>query len=195
MMLPESESMLPIEGGLRRRTNSMILKIIGCSLIILSSAGMGFFFSNEMRRRVDELRELRKLVLLLRGDIRYGNTPLPEAVSAIARRHQGCFEAFFGKVSAGLNELSGLTFQEIWKDAVEKELVNTSLSKRDKQQLMQFGENLGYLDKEMQMNTLDLFLSQLEEETNELSKTVKEKSYLYNSLGIMAGIFISIIML
>ena len=173
----------------------MLLKIIGCTLIILSSAGMGFFFSNEMRCRIDDLRELRKLVLLLRGDIRYGNTPLPEAVNAIARRHKGSFEAFFNKVSTSLNELSGLTFQEIWKDAVGKKLVDTSLSRRDKTQLLQFGENLGYLDKEMQMNTLDLFLSQLEEETKELSKAVKEKSYLFNSLGIMAGIYISIIML
>ncbi len=173
----------------------MLLKIIGCALIILSSAGMGFFFSNEMRCRIDDLRELRKLVMLLRGDIRYGNTPLPEAVTAIARRHKGSFTAFFTKVSARLNELSGLTFQEIWKEAVEKELLDTSLSKRDKMQLLQFGENLGYLDKDMQMNTLDLFLSQLEEETRELTKSAKEKSYLYNSLGIMAGIFISIIML
>ncbi len=173
----------------------MLLKIIGCALIILSSAGMGFFFSNEMRCRIDELSELRKLVMLLRGDIRYGNTPLPEAVTALARRHKGSFAAFFTQVSARLNELSGLTFQEIWKEAVEKELVDTSLSKRDKMHLLQFGENLGYLDKDMQMNTLDLFLSQLEEETKELSKSVKEKSYLYNSLGIMAGIFISIIML
>ena len=78
---------------------------------------------------------------------------------------------------------------------MEGELHDTSLSKRDKYQLIQFGENLGYLDKEMQMNTLDLFLAQMEEEIYELSKTVKEKTYLYNSLGIMAGIFISIIMI
>ena len=173
----------------------MLLKIIGCMLVVLSSAGMGFFFSNEMRCRIDNLRELRKLIMLLRGDIRYGNTPLPEAINGIARRHKGCFGPFFTKISSRLNELSGLTFQEIWKDAVEKELINTSLSKKDKMQLLSFGENLGYLDKDMQMNTLDLFLTQLEEETKELSRTVKEKAYLYNSLGIMAGIFISIIML
>ena len=173
----------------------MLLKIIGCMLVVLSSAGMGFFFSNEMRCRIDNLRELRKLIMLLRGDIRYGNTPLPEAINGIARRHKGCFSPFFTKISSRLNELSGLTFQEIWKDAVEKELINTSLSKKDKMQLLSFGENLGYLDKDMQMNTLDLFLTQLEEETKELSRTVKEKAYLYNSLGIMAGIFISIIML
>jgi stage III sporulation protein AB len=173
----------------------LITKIIGCILVILSSAGMGFFFSNEVKCRIEDLKELRKLIVLLRGDIRYGNTPLPEAVSSIARRHRGCYSPFLTKVSVRLNELSGLTFQDIWKEAVENELNDTSLSKKDKLQLQQFGENLGYLDKDMQMNTLELFLSQMEEEIKELSKTVKEKSYLYNSLGIMAGIFIAIVML
>jgi stage III sporulation protein AB len=172
-----------------------VTKIIGCILVILSSAGMGFFFSNEMKCRIEDLRELKKLIVLLRGDIRYGNTPLPEAISAIARRHTGCFAAFFTKVSAKLNELSGLTFSDIWKEAAEKELMGTSLMKKDKLHLIQFGENLGYLDKDMQMNTLDLFITQLEDEIKEQAKSVKERAYLYNSIGIMAGIFISIVML
>ncbi|HWT27863.1 MAG TPA: stage III sporulation protein AB [Mobilitalea sp.] len=173
----------------------LILKIIGCVLVVASSTGMGFFFSNELKSRIDDIKELRKLIVLLRGDIRYANTPLPEAVNAIARRHHGGFEIFLHKVSSRLQELSGITFPEIWKEAVEKELSNTSLSKKDKLQLIQFGDNLGYLDKEMQMNTLDLYISQMEDEIADLSKSVKEKAYLYNSLGIMAGIFISIIML
>ncbi|HKL80209.1 MAG TPA: stage III sporulation protein AB [Mobilitalea sp.] len=172
-----------------------ITKIIGCLLVISSSTGMGFFFSNELKSRISDLKELRKLIVLLRGDIRYGNTPLPEAISAIARRHNGCYEEFFRKVSTKLNELSGTSFLDIWKEAVEQELGQTSLNKKDKQQLIQFGENLGYLDKDMQMNTLDLFITQLEDEILEQVKTAKEKSYLYNSLGIMAGIFISIVML
>lgn len=172
----------------------IITKVVGCILIILSSTLMGFYFSNELKSRINDMKELRKLIVLLRGDIRYGSTPLPEAISAIARRHEGNFKRFFTKVSEKLNERSGDTFSQIWKEAVEKELFTTSLSKKDKYQLIQFGENLGYLDKEMQMNTLDLFLNQLEEEIQEVSKTAKDKAYLYNTLGIMAGIFISIIL-
>lgn len=172
-----------------------ILKIIGCMLVIISSTAIGFYFSNDMRCRIEDLRELRKLISLLRGDIRYANTPLPEAISAIARRNKGNFERFFANTCTKLHELSGLTFSDIWKEAVEKELMNTSLAKKDKFHLIQFGESLGYLDKDMQMNTLDLYISQLEDAITELSKTVKEKSYLYNTLGIMAGIFISIVML
>jgi stage III sporulation protein AB len=171
------------------------MKIIGCILVIGSSAGMGFFFSNEMKCRIEDLKELRKLITLLRGDIRYASTPLPEAISSIVRRQKGSFNSFFTYVSTRLKELSGHTFSEVWREAVHKELENTSLSKKDKLHIIQFGDNLGYLDKDMQMNTIDLFISQLEDEIKELSKTVKEKAYLCNTLGIMAGIFIIIIMI
>jgi stage III sporulation protein AB len=172
-----------------------ILKIIGCILVIASSTGIGFFFSSEMKNRIEDLKELRKLIGLLKGDIRYANTPLPEAISVLARRYKGSFDSFFQYASTKLQELSGQTFTQIWRAAVEQELVNTSLSKKDKAQLISFGENLGYLDKDMQMNTFELYLTQLEDELRELSKTVKERAYLYNSLGIMAGVFISIIMI
>jgi stage III sporulation protein AB len=156
---------------------------------------MGFYCSNELKSRISDLKELRKLILLLRGDIRYANTPLPEAICSIAKRHEGGFEDFFTKISERLSAHSGNTFSQIWKEAVETELLRTSLNKKDKSALVNFGDNLGYLDKEMQMNTLELFLTQLEDEIAELSKTAKEKSYLYNTLGIMAGIFISIILI
>lgn len=172
-----------------------ITKVVGCILVILSSTLMGFYCSNQLKCRIEDLQDLRKLIVLLRGDIRYSNTPLPEAISSIARRHEGSFKRFFTKVSERLSEYGGNTFAQVWKEAVEEDLLETYLNKKDKLQLIQFGENLGYLDKEMQMNTLELFITQVEEEINVLSKTAKEKVYLYNSLGIMAGIFVSIILL
>ena len=60
--------------------------------------------------------------------------------------------------------------------------------------MIQFGENLGYLDKDMQINTLDLYITQLETEITELAENLKEKTYLYNTLGVMAGVFISIVL-
>ncbi len=172
----------------------LIMKIIGCILVIASTAGMGFYLSSEIRTRIEDLKELRKLIGLLKGDIRYASTPLPEAIHSISKRHNGKFQSFFGNISKQLQELSGGTFAEVWKTATENELVNTSLTKKDKSHLVQFGETLGYLDKDMQMNTIDLYTSQMEEEITDLAKSVKEKSYLYNTLGICCGIFIIIIM-
>jgi len=172
-----------------------ILKIVGCIMVIASCTAIGFYFSSEMRQRIYDLKELRKLIGLLRGDIRYAATPLPEAIAVLNRRHNGCFHDFLDYVSRKLNEMSGQTFALIWKSGVDEKLVNTSLSRRDKLQLAQLGDNLGYLDKDMQVNTLDLYIAQLEDEIADLSKTVRENAYLYNTLGVMAGIFITIIMI
>ena len=65
----------------------------------------------------------------------------------------------------------------------------------DKENLVRFGENLGYLDREMQLGTIDLYLNQLEEEINEQAIVARERTKLYNVLGIMAGIFITIVMI
>jgi len=172
-----------------------ILKITGCIMVITSSTAIGFYFSSQMRQRINDLKELRKLIGLLRGDIRYAATPLPEAISMLARRHNGNFEKFLSYVSEKLYELSGQTFALIWRSGVESMLTCTSLSRKDKLLLAQLGDNLGYLDKDMQVNTLDLYIAQLDEEIADMSKTVKEKAYLYNTLGIMAGIFITIVMI
>ena len=45
----------------------LITKTVGCILIILSSTLMGFYYSNELKSRVNNLKELRKLIVLLRG--------------------------------------------------------------------------------------------------------------------------------
>ena len=156
---------------------------------------MGWYFSNELKTRIKDLKDLKKLIYLLRGDIRYANTPLPEAVQALSIRHEGKYRRFLTVIAERLHELGGISFYQIWKEAVEKELSSTSLSTKDRTGLIQLGETLAYLDKDMQMNTLDLYISQLEDEINDLSKNVKEKSYLYSSLGIMGGLFITIIML
>lgn len=173
----------------------LIMKMIGCVLVITSSAGMGLYFSAVLKSRIDELKELKKIVLLLRGNIRYTNTPLPEAMESISKRYEGSFNTFLHIVIEQLQNLSGATLSDIWRNAVEKGLKGFSLTKLDKESLLNFGSNLGYLDKDMQLGTIDLYIAQLEAEIEEATRTAKEKSYLYKSLGILGGIFISIIML
>lgn len=173
----------------------LTIKIIGCVMVIASCGGIGFYFSCVLKARIEELIELKKILMLLRGDIRYANTPLAEALYSISVRHQGEFQPFFRWVSEQLDQMQGKTMAEIWKDGVEHKLTTISLGKKDKEAFMGFGTNLGYLDKDMQLATIDLYVATLETEIEEATRTVKEKTYLYNSLGVMAGIFLTIILI
>ena len=173
----------------------MVLKIVGSVLTIASCATLGFYFSNELVTRLKQLNELKKYITILRGDIRYGATPLPEAIRGIASRNPGVFETFFHKVADRLFDREGGTLRDIWEESVEAELKETCMTKEDKDGLIRLGENLGYLDREMQINTIDLYLSQLEEVIKEQTIVVKERTRLYNTLGVMGGIFITIVMI
>lgn len=171
------------------------MKFVGCIMVILSCTGLGLYCSCTLKARMEELVELKKLLLLLRGDIRYANTPLAEALHSISIRHDGPFHEFFAWVSEQLEQMQGKTIAVIWREGVETKLEEVSLVKKDKDALLAFGNNLGYLDKEMQLSTIDLYVATLETEIDEMTRTVKEKTYLYNSLGVMAGIFLTIVLI
>lgn len=171
----------------------LIIKLIGACLTIGSSGAIGYYFSLLLKERKTELYELKKIILLLRGDIRFAGTPLPEAVEMLAERQQGCFKHFLETTAQKLKQYEGTSFQEIWKKGVWKELGSTSLLKKDKEELARFGDNLGFLDKEMQLNTIDLYIDHLENEIKEAEQAMKEKTRLYHMLGIMAGAFVTII--
>jgi len=173
----------------------VILKIIGSILTIASCTTLGLYFSSEMQTRLKQLKDLRKYITILRGDIRYGATPLPEAIEGIANRKPGVFYLFFQNVSERVKNGMGGMFHNIWSDCVDEFLKATCLTKEDKEGLVRFGESLGYLDREMQINTIDLYLEQLEEVIHEQTIIVKERSRLYNTLGLMGGIFITIVMI
>lgn len=170
------------------------MKIAGCILILCSTTGIGFLYAGEIKKRQEDLYAMRNVALLLRGDIRYAMTALPEAFEHVAKRHNGRLKEFLTALSEQLNQRSGESMATIWTNC-EAKLNNTALSKKDKQTLHQLGESLGYLDKEMQLGTIDLFISQTEEELEELMKVGKERTRLYKSLGILLGVFVVIIIL
>lgn len=170
------------------------IKITGCVLIISSSSGMGFLLANDIRKRLEDLRSAKTIALLLRGDIRYAHTALPEALENVARRHDGRMSPFLKRVARELHKYNGLSFTEIWKQAMEEELRNTSLSKKDKVSLLQFGEQLGYLDKDMQINHIDWYIAQLDDDMKEITSEAKDKMRLYKSLGVLFGILVTILL-
>lgn len=132
-------------------------------------------------------------MFLLRGEIKYSTTPLPEAFSTIAKRTKAPFSDMLMSVSERLSSKDSQTIKDIWYEESEKWLLETKLDGTEKDRFMSLGDNLGYLDKEMQLSNIDLYLEQLEEDINVLQKAVSSKCKLYRSLGVMAGIFITII--
>lgn len=164
-------------------------------MVLLSCTGMGLFLSEQHKMRIIQLRELRRHMNVLYGEIRYGAAELPEALETTAIRNKGDIAPFFLLTAKKAKELEGHRFSEIWKYAMEETLKTTCLRREDKQLLEKLGDNLGFLDQKTQLATINLYIHNLEECIEEGTKEMKEKVRLYHLLGVLGGIFITIVML
>ena len=173
----------------------MLLKVIGAGLVILGSTGVGFFYSNILSERTEALIQVKKIMIMLRGEINYNHSTLSESFSILSNRTKSPFDIFLKETGDKLNEMTGNTMESIWKEMVNKHLKGTSLNQKDLERLSLLGNDLGYLDKKMQLSTLDLYLEQLEQQIGESLADFNKNSRLYKCLGIMGGILINLIII
>ena len=92
----------------------------------------------------------------------------------------------------GKSEGEGLG--ELWQAEIKTRLSGTHLKREDREQLAGLGEVLGYLDLEMQLSSMELYLEQLELRIREAQEAAQTKQRLYQSLGVAGGIFLVILL-
>lgn len=76
-----------------------------------------------------------------------------------------------------------------------KHLKGLHLVRADLEQLESLGEVLGYLDAEMQLAAIRLYLEQLENSIAEAQEHMGSRQKLNQSLGIAGGVFLVILLL
>ncbi len=164
-------------------------------MVLFSTSAIGFKAGEQKKQRVKQLKELMIHMKVLYGEIEYGRTALPEVMDIVAARNKGDITSFFSAVSEELSGMTGEPFSMIWNRCMKTELSATSLNRKDKILLEGLGENLGFLDQKMQLTTIGHYMINLEEAMKEATEEVKEKVRLYQTLGILFGIFVVIVMI
>lgn len=172
-----------------------MLKITGAVLVIFSCSALGCSKSMHMTRRLQQLREIEKMVFLILGEITYRKETLPEALSTVAGRIQEPLSGFLKEVSDAAGRYQGACFQEIFREKAKTYLRGTPLSQKDLEEFLQLGEYLGYLDITMQKNTIALYLEQLKRDMENLQREMPARQKLYQSMGTLGGIFLAIMLL
>ena len=81
-----------------------MLKIMGWSLILVGGLGFGDAAARELGKRVAQLEELQRLLLILQGEIRCVRLTLPAVCELLAKDAKAPFQQFFWKVSEDLGK-------------------------------------------------------------------------------------------
>lgn len=173
----------------------MYFKIIGVVCILLSASAIGFLAGIDLQKHLEDLLYLKQIMMMLKSEIRYGRATLEEAFLNIGKRIKEPYKTWLLILSEKLTERKENAFEVVWTESIEQELTASKLKKEEKETLIDFGKQLGYSDKELQLGIIDLFVERLENEIQKNREGLAVKKRLCNCLGVMGGIFLAVILI
>ena len=170
----------------------MVLKWIGAAMVTGASGTLGFYWGGRLTSRLDQMRTVRQILHMLKGEINYSVSTLAESFAVIAGKVPPPFQEFLEQAAERMEALDGRTLEQIWRQEISRIRKKTSLSAEDIREWENLGGRLGYLDRAMQLQLIDLFLLQWEEKIRVLEQECGKTCRLYRYLGILAGLLITV---
>ncbi|WZL71450.1 stage III sporulation protein SpoIIIAB [Clostridiaceae bacterium 35-E11] len=171
----------------------MLVKLILASIIILSTASIGYILAYRYVQRIYQLKNLYVSFQLLETEIIYASNALPIAMLRVAEKSHKSISEFFIETYKILSSKAGYSAEEAWNKAINNHFINTALTNEDKETLMDFGKNLGCTDKENQAKNFHLIYLQLKKQ-QEIAEGLRIKNEkMCKSLGVLIGIAIVVI--
>ena len=171
-----------------------MLKAAGMIFIVIASSALGAGMSRELAERVKCLSELERLMKVLKGEIQYAATPLPEIFSELSKRTEGNLSAFFAGIAAAMEQRSGSSMGDIFEEQAQRLSRISGLNHRDIQEVARFGRRLGYSDREMQVQAIRLYQEELAAARAQAQEDYRQKAKMYRSLGFLGGCFCALLL-
>ncbi|MCH5273389.1 MAG: stage III sporulation protein AB [Lachnospiraceae bacterium] len=173
------------------------LKIIGVVLVIVSGAGLGSCPVHKMAHRVQEMEELYYCLLRLKSEICHAVKTLPEALKSAAEcgkeKRSGVYKDAMCLIAKRMEEGQS-AYAVLLKKAADEAFRGSVLTEEEKDAFMQTFLSLGGADRQKQIQALEYYAETVRLAINEEKQKKKERAYLYRSLGILGGIFLSVLL-
>lgn len=173
----------------------VIQKTIGFLLVVGATSAGGIGAANRIRNQYEQLRYLQKLICLLRSELQYARSYLGEAFRQIGSSVEAPYKEWLLAMCEEMENRSGGTFAQIWEEKGRECLGDCGLPKEVLERLLGFGSQLGNADTQTQVMALNLWQSEIELSMEETREGMRTKIRLYHCLGIMSGIFITVLLL
>ena len=160
-----------------------MLKVSGALLVFFAGWGMGNWRSRQYQQRIKDLQILQLIISCLIGEISYARNTLPEAFSRISEKVASPFQEYLQSVAKRLKEQEQTVRQK------------TSLREEDWDLFLQTLGHLGYLDAKMQIQLLESGRTELAMREEKLQHQLPEQKRVWQSLGILGGAFLVVILI
>lgn len=157
---------------------------------------LGIMSAWSMRKRVEQLRELERIINYLEGEISYRHSILSEACMNASLKCGQPFNIWLSNLSTNLESGdSDEGFEKIWSEALTILDTGSALKKEDIEVIKNMGHTLGYLDIRSQEMGLALEKENIHERAVRNARELSERMRVSVIMGTLGGILIVIMLL
>lgn len=163
-------------------------------MILIAALGWGLVYRRRLRLRIQQLRELVQVFALLKGELEYQCQVLPDAFITCGVQVGGVCGRWLEETGQRLNRMQGEDFQSIWIEELGSLEKRTALASSDIDELRRLGTHLSYPDIHTQLGAVERYRKGLEEKERILTGELPEKMRTGTMLGILGGVFLTILL-
>lgn len=167
----------------------MVIKLIGMIIITASTTLTGIYASNQLSEHKKRIQVMILMIDRIASLIEFRALKTGDILKTIASDKS--FESLEFLKTADEYYNKGYSFYESWNQAV---MSDEKAGDEEKQQLITLGNSLGTSNIKGQLSMLKIYRQNMENIFNTFSQESMNKGKLYRSLGILAGVFISVML-
>lgn len=177
----------------------MYCKLIASILTIFGGMAIGCSIAVAMRRRIDNLKEIHRIINYIQGEIVYRHCLLGEALIKTSGKCSHVFSVWLKSLGEKLlimeSEETGDSFIDMWKGSLNYLKENTRLGKEDIKALILVGQAFDGVDIATMQMSLELEKENLQNQISDMEKNVRNKSKLAIMFGTLMGMLLVVILI
>lgn len=139
--------------------------------------------------------EMERFIIYMKSEICYSKSTMPAFFREASERNFPYLHDWIVQVAEGLGTASRRTFAAVWQEAGETKLREELKEDGIIHSFLRLGDEIGGMDMNSQVKYLDLFLRDLGQAAADMKAELPVKRKLYLSLGVMAGLFVAVILI
>lgn len=172
-----------------------MIKLIGCILLFAGAVGYAYSLCKERRLQIRQLLQIQYFYKLLQNEILYSGLPIPDVLLSVAGNVEEPFGSAFLEIGRNITLQQEQSLADIWKRHLHKALLESRLSEKQKESVLKLPESLQFFDRQGQAKALQRQIEEMDKMIRPLEEEEKNKNKVIMSLGIAAGVFLTILLL
>lgn len=172
-----------------------MLKLGGILCILAGCIGLGCSRISEEKCRIRHLRELIRIIKRIQNEISYGKHTLPEICLILAECSDVSYRPYFQRIYEQVGRENSASITQAWEQQVGKCLQDVPLSEEEKGILKNIPQSLGLLEEKQQAESIGQGIELLVRTCRKAEDIYENKTKMILSVSVLAGIFLTILVL